>query len=331
MFISATAFKWRHAGNYRDPKGLFSQSWAAWLISGRPSGVRAVMRSVKQDRLTEANRGRVAKGAALSSICECSTICLRFWWAEQHLRKGLTSSRLQLRVWRTSADDIHYVKCPRPSFLLTSASHQFLSLILRQKHLASCPRATGCFLERGWANWPCLDTWCKDEETFWCFCTDVRQTEWEKEKHIKGKCSFPYMQFFLNLDKYEGLWGQDATESDSEDTLNVWLRVWQQVRPTRTSLTCLEWMFEFSPAVFLQPVKVSALLTATMFSHRRRFSRPDMATSLTESKISGRMDGTEAAQWQVKKRDSVSVTSEETGSPKPRFGFSSQSFLEADI
>lgn len=56
-----------------------------------------------------------------------------------------------------------------------------------------------------------------------------------------------------------------------------------------------------------------------------------MATSLTESKISGRIDGTEAAHGQVKKRDSVSVTGEETGSLKLRFGFSSRSFLEADI
>lgn len=149
-----------------------------WLISG---GRQESVQWRGQRSGTEANRRHVAKGDALSSVCGCSTIRLRFWWAEQHLRKGLTSSRLQLRVWGTSADEIHYVKCPRPSFLLASASHQFSSLILRQKHLASCSRATGCFLERGWANWPSLDTWCKDEETFWYFYTDVRQTKWEKE------------------------------------------------------------------------------------------------------------------------------------------------------
>lgn len=56
-----------------------------------------------------------------------------------------------------------------------------------------------------------------------------------------------------------------------------------------------------------------------------------MATTLTESRTAGRIDGTEAAQRQVKKRDSVSVTGEETGSLKLRFGFSLLSFLEADI
>lgn len=55
-----------------------------------------------------------------------------------------------------------------------------------------------------------------------------------------------------------------------------------------------------------------------------------MATALTESKTSSRIDGTEAAERQAKKRDSACVTGEETGSLKLRFGFW-QTFLEADI
>lgn len=327
MFISATAFKQRRAGNYRDPNGLFpSLERRAWYL--------AAVRSPCSDEVSEAGQkltgdmwlkvmrwaryadvphlsaflmGRAAPQERIN-VLEAPAPCLAdlCWWLSL---RWVPAAIVLAHIGLTSVLVSH----------LTTKASRFVSKSNRMfpgKGLSELA-LPGHVMQR-WRNLLMVLHRC--------------QTNWvRKEKHIKGKCSFPYIQFFLKLDKYEGPWGQDATESDSEDALNVWLRVWQQVRTTRTSLTCLEWTFEFSPAVFLQPVKVSALLTATMFSHGRRFLRLDMATSLTESKISGRMDGTEAAQWQVKKRDSVSVTSKETGSPNLRFGFSSQSFLEADI
>lgn len=74
------------------PKGLFSLSQATGLRSG---GLQVFVQRVQgwvQQNRTEANRSDVAEGDALSSVCGCSTICLHFWWAKQHLSKGSTSS-----------------------------------------------------------------------------------------------------------------------------------------------------------------------------------------------------------------------------------------------
>lgn len=63
-----------------------------WLISGGLQvSVQRVQGQVQRNR-AEANRRHVAKGDAHSSVCGCSTICLCFWWARQHLGKGSTSS-----------------------------------------------------------------------------------------------------------------------------------------------------------------------------------------------------------------------------------------------
>lgn len=101
-----------------------------------------------------------------------------------------------------------------------------------------------------------LATWCKGEETLWYINTAVRQTDEEKSRKLHPRANFQLLTyhflFFLKLDKHEGLWGQDTTESDSEVALNICLRVWRQVclRTTLTSLSCLDWTFEFSQQCF---------------------------------------------------------------------------------
>lgn len=104
--------------------------------------------------------------------------------------------------------------------------------------------------KQSWENWPHGAKVKKPNDTSTQLSDKL--TEKNQENHIQGKCSCPYIPFFLNLDKYEGLWGQDTAESDSEVVLNVCLRVWQQVclRNTLISLRCLDWTFEFSEQCF---------------------------------------------------------------------------------
>lgn len=107
--------------------------------------------------------------------------------------------------------------------------------------------ATGCCR----ANWPHGAKVKKPCDT----STQLSNKLTRKTKKIApaGKFSTPYIPFFFcKLDKYEGLWGQDTTESDSEVALNICLRVWRQVclRTTLISLSCLDWTFEFSQQCF---------------------------------------------------------------------------------
>lgn len=73
-----------------------------------------------------------------------------------------------------------------------------------------------------------------------------------RKLHPRANFQLLTYHFLKKLDKYEGLWGQDTTESDSEVALNICLWVWRQVclRTTLTSLSCLDWTFEFSQQCF---------------------------------------------------------------------------------
>lgn len=172
----------------------------------------------------------------------------------QHLSAflmGRAAPREKKKRSRKKLEAPFAVKRPWTLLLLTSACSKLSSLILWQKLLSSCPRAKGCFPEWGRASLPCLDTWCKDEDGFWYFFIAVRQTEKNPEKYIQGKRSFPYKPFFLQLNKYEGLGGQDTTQSGSGCIKRM---VWQQLGLRTTSITEMSgldfWAF---PAVFLQP------------------------------------------------------------------------------
>lgn len=64
-----------------------------WLRSGSLQVSVLCVQGRLQWNRAEANRRHVAKGDAHGSVCGCSTICLCFWWARQHLRKGFTSPK----------------------------------------------------------------------------------------------------------------------------------------------------------------------------------------------------------------------------------------------